>query len=357
MSTTEFFTAQPPLVSFVVPTLNRGKYVLRAVRSCLNNDDKNVCIEVVVIDSSSKDGSYEDLQKEFSDDIRVKLLQNPSGSGPIKSWLEGVESISGDYFTFVWSDDLISPLFLKTLLKPLLDSQADVAIGFGKNEILDEELDFSHNSGQFIILDRREILLQYYRISLSKQSHPIIVSPTCSLFSAKDIQPWVAGVMGYCQKTSIRKEIMWQSAIGPDLMLYLSSFSPGHLSVALTEKWTAQFSIHPDSISIESDPCRLQIGYWLARAWYIEANSKKESPSFLAQLFGAHLLRGLVITIRCIWSADGRCYLFRFLKELFIIAHSAWRHNYFLSGMGIVFVEGLRIVGQRLFKLLRKNQN
>ena len=95
MSTTEFFTAQPPLVSFVVPTLNRGKYVLRAVRSCLNNDDKNVCIEVVVIDSSSKDGSYEDLQKEFSDDIRVKLLQNPSGSGPIKSWLEGVESISG----------------------------------------------------------------------------------------------------------------------------------------------------------------------------------------------------------------------------------------------------------------------
>jgi len=351
MATTDLFKSHQPVVSFVVPTLNRSKYVLRAVHSCLKNDDENVCIEVVVIDSSSSDGSFEALKKEFSDDNRVKLLQNPCGSGPIKSWLEGVESISGDYFTFVWSDDLISPLFLKTLLKPLLDSQADVAIGFGKNELLDHELNFSQNSRQISILDRREILHQYYRISVQKQSHPIIVSPTCSLFSAKDIQPWVAGVMDYCQRTSIRREIMWQSAIGPDLMLYLSAFSPANYSVALTESWTAQFSIHPESISIGSDPSRLQIGYWLARAWYIETNSKKEKPSFLAHLFGPHLLRGLVIAIRCFWSADSRCYFFRFLEELFIISRLAWRNSFFISGMGFVFVEGVRIVGQRLFKL------
>ena len=87
MTTTDLFTSHQPVVSFVVPTLNRGKYVLRAVHSCLTNDDENVCIEVVVIDSSSNDGSFEELQQEFSADNRVKLLQNPSGSGPIKSWL------------------------------------------------------------------------------------------------------------------------------------------------------------------------------------------------------------------------------------------------------------------------------
>ena len=355
MATTDLITSHQPVVSFVVPTLNRSKYVLRAVHSCLKNDDENVCIEVVVIDSSSNDGSFEELQQEFSTDNRVKLLQNPRGSGPIKSWLEGVESTSGDYFTFVWSDDLISPLFLKTLLKPLLDGSADVAIGFGKNELLDHESDFSPTLGQFSILDRREILLRYYRIALPKQSHPFIVSPTCSLFSAKDIQPWVAGVRDYCQQTQLRREIMWQSAIGPDLMLYLSSFSPDHFSVALTEKWTAQFSIHPESISIGSDPCKLDIGYWLARTWYIETYNNREKTSFLAQLFGPHLLRGLVIIFRCVWSTNCHRYFFRFFGELLIMTRFAWQNSFFISGMGMVFIEGGHIVGQRLFKLLRKN--
>ena len=87
MASTDLITSPQPVVSFVIPTLNRGKYVRRAVRSCLKNDDENVCVEVVVIDSSSNDGSFEELQQEFSADDRVKLLQNPSGSGPIKSWL------------------------------------------------------------------------------------------------------------------------------------------------------------------------------------------------------------------------------------------------------------------------------
>ena len=87
MATTDLFTSHQPVVSFVVPTLNRSKYVLRAVHSCLKNDDENVCIEVVVIDSSSNDGSFEELQREFSDDNRVKLLQNPRGSGPMLAGL------------------------------------------------------------------------------------------------------------------------------------------------------------------------------------------------------------------------------------------------------------------------------
>ena len=355
MVTTDQFTSHRPVVSFVVPTLNRGKYVLRAVHSCLKNEDENVCIEVVVIDSSSNDGSFEELQQEFSTDKRVKLLQNPRGSGPIKSWLEGLESTIGEYFTFVWSDDLISPLFLKTLLKPLLDARADVAIGFGKYELLEHELDFSPTSGQFSILDRREILLRYYRIALPKQSHPIIFSPTCSLFSAKDIQPWITGVRDYCQQTQLRREIMWQSAIGPDLMLYLSSFSPDHFSVALTEKWTAQFSIHPESISIGSDSCRLHIGYWLARTWYIVTYNNREKPSFSAQLFGPHLLRGLFIIFRCVWSTNCHRYFFRFFGELLIMIRFAWQNSFFISGMGMVFIEGGQIVCQHLFKLLRKN--
>ena len=90
MATTDLFTSHHPVVSFVVPTSNRSKYVLRVVHSCLKNDDENVCIEVVVIDSSSNDGSFEKLQQEFSADNRVKLLQNPRVSGPMLAGLLSV---------------------------------------------------------------------------------------------------------------------------------------------------------------------------------------------------------------------------------------------------------------------------
>jgi glycosyltransferase involved in cell wall biosynthesis len=74
MASTDLITSHHPVVSFVIPTLNRGKYVLRAVRSCLKNDDENVCVEVVVIDSSSNDGSFEELQQLYPIISRKFLL-------------------------------------------------------------------------------------------------------------------------------------------------------------------------------------------------------------------------------------------------------------------------------------------
>ncbi|MEG8053608.1 glycosyltransferase [Sphingomonas aerolata] len=48
-----------PKVSFVVPTLNRGRYVVRAVDSCLAAATAAVDVEVVVLDSMSDDGSWD----------------------------------------------------------------------------------------------------------------------------------------------------------------------------------------------------------------------------------------------------------------------------------------------------------
>ena len=103
-----------PLVSFIVPTINRGRYVVRAVESCLAayTAEAGVDVEVIVLDSESDDGSWEALRSRFGSDSRVTLAQNRRGLGPTRSWLDGAKLARGDYMTFIWSDDYISPRFL-----------------------------------------------------------------------------------------------------------------------------------------------------------------------------------------------------------------------------------------------------
>ncbi|MEG8028204.1 glycosyltransferase [Sphingomonas aerolata] len=55
-----------PKISFVVPTLNRGRYVVRAVDSCLAAATAAVDVEVVVLDSMSDDGSWDLLTERFA---------------------------------------------------------------------------------------------------------------------------------------------------------------------------------------------------------------------------------------------------------------------------------------------------
>src|SRR5258706_2641560 len=113
------------LISFVIPTLNRARYVSRAVRSCLHAAEAtpSLDVEVIVLDSQSDDGSWEQLQRTFGRDQRVRLAQNVRGLGPTRSWLDGARLVRGDLVTFIWSDDYVSPSFLAQLTPSLLSGR------------------------------------------------------------------------------------------------------------------------------------------------------------------------------------------------------------------------------------------
>ena len=217
----------------------------------------------MVIDSSSDDGSFESLQATYGGDARVRLLQNPKGSGPIKSWIEGVEAANGDFMTFVWSDDVISPRFLSALLPPLR-AGALLSYGAGKLANVDSHTSFSEVNPGAELRDRNIILSLYYH-GRSRPCIPVAVSPVCSLFNGKIFRDWINHVCQFCRATALRERIMWRSAIGPDLMLYLSALAPETPEVAVVRTYTAQFSEHPGSITNSSKTWILKAGYWLAK--------------------------------------------------------------------------------------------
>lgn len=253
-----------PLVSFIVPTLNRGRYVVRAVESCLAVDPIGLAIEVVVLDSQSDDGSFEALTERFRSDPRVKLLQNKRGLGPTHSWSDGARAAGGDFLTFVWSDDYIAPDFVALLAPSLGDGRA-VAYGHGAIRDVDDESPLPSDP-------RRErfppqVLLGDYFDLGRRVWLGLPVSPCCSLFTREAFDAWLAAVEPWARATPLRELLIWRRAIGPDLMLFFQALLLSTTDVVRHRAATAQFSSHPGSITIASHRWPYQTGYWLARLW------------------------------------------------------------------------------------------
>jgi hypothetical protein len=284
---------ETPLVSFVVPTLNRGKYVVRAVNSCLLAGARaSVPVEVVIIDSVSDDGSWEELKARFSDDARVQLLQNDRTIGPTGSWLLGARMARGLFATFVWSDDYLTPDFLVKLL-PKLESAERLTIGLGVVRDVDNEESLD-SASQPAVIDSGTLLAAY----LSGEASTTFltpVSPACALFHIAAFRDWCSGIESLSRASHLRHRLMWRAAIGPDVLLFLWALKQQTETVGQELSPVAQFSSHSSSITMASDPWLLRAGYWLARSAACQQGFGRRLPqeqqaNIISRLLGVGLL-------------------------------------------------------------------
>tara|TARA_B100001094_G_scaffold317347_1_gene359634 strand:- start:584 stop:1207 length:624 start_codon:yes stop_codon:yes gene_type:complete len=92
-----------PDVSVIITNYNYGKYVSRAIRSCLNQ--KHVNHEVIVVDDCSTDDSIETIEC-FKEDI--VLAKTPTNSGVAAAANLGVKISRGQFFIRVDADDYVN---------------------------------------------------------------------------------------------------------------------------------------------------------------------------------------------------------------------------------------------------------
>lgn len=95
-----------PLVSVIIPTHNRARYLGLAIDSVLKQtfDD----YEVIVIDDGSTDGTR-DVVREYGGSVRY-LHQENSGVGAARN--AGIEAAKGEWITFLDDDDEWLPGYL-----------------------------------------------------------------------------------------------------------------------------------------------------------------------------------------------------------------------------------------------------
>lgn len=106
-------------VSIIIPVYNAEKYLMRCLDSAFEQTYLN--IEVVCVDDGSRDGSLmllKDYQKSHPN--LTVLHQDNKGAAAARNY--GLETSTGEYVTFIDSDDAIKPDFIEQLVGTIGDN-------------------------------------------------------------------------------------------------------------------------------------------------------------------------------------------------------------------------------------------
>lgn len=113
-------------ISVIVPVHNTERLLEECVISIISQSLRN--IELLIIDDGSTDNSGIFTDKFALEDSRIKVFHT-SNKGVSAARNLGIEKASGDYISFVDSDDLLLPDSLENLHDMIKSANADIAEG------------------------------------------------------------------------------------------------------------------------------------------------------------------------------------------------------------------------------------
>lgn len=113
-------------ISIIVPVYNAENYLRRCIDSILEQTYTN--FELLLINDGSTDGSAKILEEVKESDSRIRVVHKKN-EGVSATRNLGLKLATGDYITFIDSDDFVDKLYLEVLYKSLTENDADIASG------------------------------------------------------------------------------------------------------------------------------------------------------------------------------------------------------------------------------------
>ena len=113
------------LISVIIPVYRTEKYLVRCVNSVVNQVYKN--IEIILVDDGSPDKSPELCDNLAEKYQSIKVIHKENG-GLSSSRNAGLDIASGDYISFIDSDDYIDQYMIERLHYAITKHNADVAM-------------------------------------------------------------------------------------------------------------------------------------------------------------------------------------------------------------------------------------
>ncbi|NQG98110.1 glycosyltransferase family 2 protein [Streptococcus suis] len=132
---------ETPLISVIVPIYNVENYLRQCLDSIIGQTYQN--LEILLIDDASTDRSVTICHEYQARDNRIRLIQKTENRGVSDSRNLGLKNMTGDFVTFVDSDDYLESNFIDDLYSQLTLHDADIVIG--------EYYGFDEDSGVYYI--------------------------------------------------------------------------------------------------------------------------------------------------------------------------------------------------------------
>lgn len=164
------------IITTVIPTFNREKYLEKAIKSCL---DQTIEHEIIVCNHGGTDGT-DDMIKQFGK--KIYYIKKPKDFGPHFCWLDGVMHAKGDYINILFDDDWIEKNYIEECIKYFDDE--NVGFVFTPAKIFDDESEKVENIlHDEYIFENGIYKIDKYELDLLYR----LISPTSLIFRKKDI--------------------------------------------------------------------------------------------------------------------------------------------------------------------------
>lgn len=113
-----------PLISVIIPIYNVEKYLARCVDSIVNQTYKN--LEIILVDDGSPDLCPQMCDDYAEKESRIKVVHKKNG-GLSDARNAGMAVATGEYISFIDSDDYVSDDFFECLLDVMNKENSDIA--------------------------------------------------------------------------------------------------------------------------------------------------------------------------------------------------------------------------------------
>ncbi|HTB53349.1 MAG TPA: glycosyltransferase [Ferruginibacter sp.] len=140
-----------PLVSVLMTSYNREKYIEEAIKSVLSSTYTN--FELIIVDDCSKDRTVEIAKNYAAKDPRIKVYVNEQNLGDYPNRNKAASYAKGKYIKYLDADDLIYYYGLEVMVNYM---ERYPEAGFGLSSVADHYKPFP------IYLDPLHVYLEHY---------------------------------------------------------------------------------------------------------------------------------------------------------------------------------------------------
>ncbi len=257
-------------VSVVVPLYNAAGFLEKSVGSLLGQTYQD--LEIILIDDGSKDESADICRRYAESDPRVIFLQQPN-RGVSEARNRGLEIMTGEYLTFLDSDDWFEPEAVERMVAALRGNDADVVFCNSFNE-KDGKSELRVNGLDTGLADRNELVRQML-CYLDENGRPrgYFLSLWNKLFRVSALKAAPGGIRRFHPSLHILEDGVWLMEHAPYLKKGVlvdagyhhrllhdqSAMGNKERSMARQQEYLRAYSMILDMVSAMGDPQTLSM--------------------------------------------------------------------------------------------------
>ena len=147
------------LISIIIPVYNVQYYIKKCLDSVISQTYKN--LEIILVDDESPDECGKICDEYAEKDQRIKVIHKKNG-GLSSARNAGLDICTGEYVTFIDSDDYINENYIEELNNMLEKNNVDISIA-NRYDVQDDKIE---KSGYYLgfekMMNSKELLTEFF---------------------------------------------------------------------------------------------------------------------------------------------------------------------------------------------------